>query len=108
MVRAALPVTDASRASLRATVEDDLARRLWDTAVEGGREHDAIQRGFQSNRDFPCDRPPGHPLGIRLPALPEEAGGTLALGIVSTGASSRLAHGMNRKPSAFGAAKISV
>ena len=28
-------------------------------------------------------------MGIRLPALPEEAGGTLALGTVSIGASSR-------------------
>jgi hypothetical protein len=48
--------------------------------MEGGRAHDAIHRGFQSDR-FGRDLDPDYPMGIRLPALPEETGGTLALGI---------------------------
>jgi hypothetical protein len=48
MFRASLPAADASDTSLRAGVEDNLAHRLGATAMEGGRAHDAIHRGFQS------------------------------------------------------------
>src|SRR5450631_1990415 len=84
MFRASLPAADASNTSLRAGVEDDLAHRLRATAVEGGRALAAIHRGFQSHR-VGRDLDPSHPMGIRLPALPEEAGGTLAPGTVNTG-----------------------
>ena len=70
------PFADASDASLRAGVEDNLAHRLRPTAIEGGRPHDAIHRGFQSDR-VGRDLDPDYPVGIRLPALPEEAGGTV-------------------------------
>src|SRR5437763_139180 len=89
MFRAALPAADASDTSLRAAVEDNMAHRLRATVMEGGRAHDAIHRGFQSDRDFPCDRHPGHPVGIRLPPLLEKARGTLAQGTVSIGKFSR-------------------
>src|SRR6266849_664861 len=82
MFRASLPVADASDTSLRAGVEDNLAHRLRATAMEGGRAHDSIHRGFQSDR-VGRDLDPDYPVGIRRPALPEEAGGTLALSIVS-------------------------
>ena len=88
MFRASLPVADASDTSLRAGVEDNLAHRLRATAMEGGRAHDAIHRGFQSDR-VGRDLDPDYPVGIRRPALPEEAGGTLALSTVSIGASPR-------------------
>src|ERR1700680_3064052 len=88
MFRASLPVADASDTSLRAGLEDNLAHRLRATAMEGGRAHDAIHRGFQSDRDG-RDLDPDYPVGIRLPALPEKAGGTLVLGTVSVGASLR-------------------
>jgi hypothetical protein len=88
MFRASLPAADASDTSLRAGVEDNLAHRLRATAMEGGRAHDAIHRGFQSDR-VGRDLDPDYPVGIRRPALPEEAGGTLALGTVSIGASPR-------------------
>src|SRR4051794_15317693 len=87
MFRASLPAADASHTSLRAGVEDNLAHRLRSTAMEGGRSHNAIHRGFQSDR-VGRDLDPNYSMGIRLPALPEEAGGTLALGTVSIGASS--------------------
>src|SRR4030088_972625 len=88
MFRASLPVADASDTSLRAGVEDNLAHRLRATAVEGGRAHDAIHRGFQSDR-VGRDLDPDYPVGIRLPALPEEAGGTLETPIVSIARSSK-------------------
>jgi hypothetical protein len=66
----------------------NLAHRLRATAMEGGRAHDSIHRGFQSDR-VGRDLDPDYPVGIRRPALPEEAGGTLALGTVSIRASSR-------------------
>src|SRR6476646_170311 len=78
MFRASLPVADASDTSLRAGVEDNLAHRLRATAMEGGRAHVAIHRGFQSDR-VGRNLDPDYPVGIRRPALPEEAGGTLAL-----------------------------
>ena len=56
--------------------------------MEGGRAHDAIHRGFQSDR-VGRDLDPDYPVGIRLPELSEEAGGTLALGTLSIGASPR-------------------
>jgi hypothetical protein len=49
--------------------------------MEGGRAHDAIHRGFQSDR-VGRDLDPDYPVGIRRPALPEEAGGTLALSML--------------------------
>src|ERR1019366_6365818 len=61
-------------------VEDNLAHRLRATATDGRREHGAIHRGFQSDRLGPPAPHPDYPVGIRLPALPEKAGGTLALG----------------------------
>src|SRR6478752_2174981 len=88
MFRASLPAADASNTSLRAGVEDNLAHRLRATAMEGGRAHDAIHRGFQSNR-VGRDLDPDYPVGIRLPALPEEPGGALELGTVSIAHSSR-------------------
>src|ERR1700738_5289113 len=84
MFRASLPIADASDTSLRAGVEDNLAHRLRATAMEGGRAHDAIHRGFQSDR-VGRDLDPDYPVGIRLPELPEDAGGTLALGTVTNG-----------------------
>src|SRR5215467_5666875 len=84
MFRASLPATDASDTSLRAGVEDSLAHRLRATAMEGGHAYDAIHRGFQSDRGG-RDLDPDYPVGIRLPALPEEVRGTLALGTVSMG-----------------------
>src|SRR5580704_16639579 len=86
MFRASLPAADASDTSLRAGVEDNLAHRLRATAMAGGRAHAAIHRGFQSDR-VGRDLDPDYPVGIRLPALPEEAGGTLALGTMRIGAS---------------------
>jgi len=56
-----------------------LAPRLRATALEGGREHGAVHRGFQSDRAVPCDHHRDHPVAIRLPAISQEAGGTLAL-----------------------------
>src|SRR5689334_23371310 len=78
MFRASLPAADASDASLRASVEDNLAHRFRATAMEGGRAHDAIHRGFQSDR-VGRDRDPDYPVGICLSALLDEAGSTLAL-----------------------------
>src|ERR1051326_6907322 len=80
MLRASLPAADASDTSLRAVVEDNLAHRLRATAMEGGRAHDAIHRGFQSDR-FGRDFDPDYPLGICLPALSEEAGSTMPAGL---------------------------
>src|SRR5439155_8846806 len=89
MFWASLPAADASDPSLRAPVEDDLAHRLRATAMDGGREHGAVHRGFQSDRAGPCDPHRDHPVGICLPALPEEAGGTLAPGTMRIAASPR-------------------
>jgi hypothetical protein len=69
-------------------MEDNLAHRLRATAMEGGRAHDAIHRGFQSDR-VGRDLDPDYPVEICRPALPEEAGGTLALSTVCIGASPR-------------------
>ena len=82
MFRASLPVADASDTSLRAGVEDNLAHRLRAAAMEGGRAHDAIHRGFQSDC-VGSDLDPDYPVEICLPALLEEAGSTLALDTVS-------------------------
>jgi len=101
MFRASLPVADASDTAVRAGVEDNLAHRLRATAMEGGRAHGAIHRGFQSDR-VGRDLDPDYPVGIRLPALPEEAGGTLALGTLSSGASPRDACITAARPSGKG------
>ena len=65
-----------------------MRRKYWTTAMESGRAHDAIHRGFQSDR-VGRDVDPDYAVGIRRPALPKEAGGTLALSTVSIGASPR-------------------
>src|SRR4029077_10583517 len=83
LFRASLPSADASDTSIRAGVEDNLAYRLRAAAMEGGREHGGIHGGFQSDRVCPRAPHPDCPVGIRLPTLPEEAGGTLALAPVS-------------------------
>ena len=77
---ASLPAADASAASLRAGVEDNLADRLRATATDGGLEHGGIHRGFHGDCVGPPASHPDYPMGICLPALSEEAGGTLALG----------------------------
>ena len=80
MFRPSLPAADASDTSLRAGVEDNLADRLRATATDGGLEHGAIQRGFHGDCVGPPTSHPDCPMGICLPALSEEAGGTLARG----------------------------
>ena len=78
LFRTSLPAADASDTSLRTGVEDNLARRLRATGMEGRRAYDPIHRGSHIDRAG-RDRDPDHPVEICLAALPEGTGGALAL-----------------------------